>query len=193
MIIHAHHYIPSTALIPGRIGPIQQGPSGSARSSRTLGQLTTDGSALNDKLVRSVEAAIFAVRTAFVNPIYGVDNTNNSKFRLVNKEIKQEIGRMARSYADVAYDAFWVAVLTENGAGGTNNITSLKRIFVQIADSYTGITGDTSLNEAGDRKHGNYDFWAIKPNNGNNNGFAWTQVGRFKINASIKGGGLIRS
>ena len=38
---------------------------------------------------------------------------------------------MARSYADVAYDAFWVAVLTENGAGGTNNITSLKRIFVR--------------------------------------------------------------
>jgi len=28
---------------------------------------------------------------------------------------------------------------------------------LQIANSYNGITGDTSLNKAGDRKYGDYD------------------------------------
>ena len=57
--------------------------------------------------------------------------------------------------------------------------------LVRIANSYTGITGDTSLNEEGDRKHGEYDFWTIKPSDTNNN-FVWIQVGRFQINVSNK-------
>ena len=59
---------------------------------------------------------------------------------------------------------------------------------MQITDSYTGITGNTSLNEAGYRKYGDYDFWAVKANNGNNNDrstFEWKQVGTFKSNANI--------
>ncbi|MGB6531185.1 MAG: penicillin-binding protein activator [Candidatus Nitrosopolaris sp.] len=152
----------------------------------------SDGSALNNKLVRNAEASTFATKTGFVNPIYGVDKAKNSyKFAVVNKEIRQKIGRLARSYADVAYDAFWVAALTENATGGTNDINYLKKTFLQISNSYTGITGDTSLNQAGDRKHGDYDFWAIKPSDRNNNAFVWTQVARFQINANVKGGGLI--
>ena len=53
-----------------------------------------------------------------------------------------------------------------------------------IKEQDTGITGNTSLNEAGDRNHGDYDFWAIKP--GTNNNFVWTQVGRFQINVNNK-------
>jgi hypothetical protein len=63
---------------------------------------------------------------------------------------------------------------------------------VKIADSYTGITGDTSLNEAGDRKHGDYDFWAIKPSNSTNNNFVWTQVGRTQIASSNKHAELLK-
>jgi ABC-type branched-subunit amino acid transport system substrate-binding protein len=150
----------------------------------------SDGSVLNNKLVRNVEAALFAVKTGFVNPIYAVDNISY-KFKLVDNQIQKMIGRVPRPYAEVAYDAFWVAALTENATAGTNDINYLKKTFLQIANSHKGITGDTSLNEAGDRKHGDYDFWAIKPSNGNNNAFFWTQVGRFQINANMKGGGLI--
>jgi hypothetical protein len=51
--------------------------------------------------------------------------------------------------------------------------------------------GNTSLNEAGDRKHGDYDFWAIRANNGNSSNsndesvFAWGQVGRFQSDTNI--------
>ena len=162
----------------------------------------SDGSALNDKLVRNIEAAMFAAKTGFVNPIYGVDNNNSYKFKLIDNQIQKIIGRVPRSYAEVAYDSFWVAALTENSTGGTKDINSLKKSFLQIANSYTGITGDTSLNEAGDRKHADYDFWAIRANDGNNNNnnnnnndrsiFAWGQVGRFQFNATIKDTGLIQ-
>ncbi|HYA84446.1 MAG TPA: penicillin-binding protein activator, partial [Candidatus Bathyarchaeia archaeon] len=139
----------------------------------------SDGSVLNNKLVKNMDAALFAVKTGFVNPIYAIDN-KSYKLKLIDNQIQQMIGRVPRAYAEVTYDAFWVAALTENATLGTNDINYLKKTFVQIANSYTGITGDTSLNEAGDRKHGDYDFWAIKPSTNNN--FAWTQIGRFQIN-----------
>ncbi len=151
----------------------------------------SDGSALNDKLVRNLEAAVFAAKTGFVNPIYGVDNNNSYKFKVIDSQIQKMIGRVPRSYAEVAYDAFWAAALAENSTGGTHDINSLKKSFLQISDTYAGITGDTSLNDAGDRKHGDYDFWAIRANNGNSNSndqsvFAWKQVGRFQSNTNIR-------
>jgi branched-chain amino acid transport system substrate-binding protein len=143
----------------------------------------SDGSALNYKLVKNTGASSFAVKTGFVNPIYAVDNKSN-KLKVIDNQIQQMIGRVPSTYAEVTYDAFWVAALTENATSGTNQINYLKKAFVQIANSYYGITGDTSLNEAGDRKHGDYDFWAIKPSNSTNNNFVWTQVGRFQFNVN---------
>jgi ABC-type branched-subunit amino acid transport system substrate-binding protein len=139
-------------------------------------------SALNNKLVRNTEAAMFAAKTDFINPIFGVNN-NSYKFKLVDNQIQEMIGRVPRSYAEVAYDAFWVAALTENATAGTKDINSLRKTFLQIANSHTGITGNTSLDEAGYRKYGDYDFWAVKANDGTNNDhsvFQWEKVGVFK-------------
>jgi hypothetical protein len=138
-------------------------------------------SALNTKLVKNTEASMFAAKTDFINPILGVDN-NSYKFKLVDDQIQEMIGRVPRSYADVAYDAFWVAALTEK-----KDINSLRKTFLQIANSYTGITGNTSLDEAGYRKYGDYDFWAVKAKDGTNNDhslFEWKKVGVFKSDAN---------
>jgi branched-chain amino acid transport system substrate-binding protein len=134
-------------------------------------------SALNNKLVRNIEAAVFAAKIDFVNPIFGVDN-NSYKFKLVDNQIQEMIGRIPRSYAEVAYDA----------TAGTKDITSLRNEFLQIANSYTGITGNTSLDQAGYRKYGDYDFWAVKAKNGTNNdrsAFEWKKVGVFHSDANI--------
>ncbi|MGC2682315.1 MAG: hypothetical protein WA323_10630, partial [Candidatus Nitrosopolaris sp.] len=141
----------------------------------------------NNRLVKNTEAAMFAAKTDFINPIFGVDN-NSYKCKVVDNQIQEMIGRVPRSYAEVAYDAFWVAALTENATAGTKDINSLRKTFLQITNSYTGITGNTSLDEAGYRKHGDYDFWAVKPNNnGTNNDhnvFEWKKVGVFKSDAN---------
>jgi branched-chain amino acid transport system substrate-binding protein len=152
----------------------------------------SDDSVLNHKLVKNMDAALFAVKTGFVNPIYAVDN-KSAKLKLIDNQIQQMIGKVPSTYAEVTYDAFWVAALTENATLGTKDINYLKKTFVQIANSYTGITGDTSLNEAGDRKHGDYDFWAIKPSNSTNNNFVWTKVGRTQIASSNKHAELLKN
>ncbi|HXX98588.1 MAG TPA: hypothetical protein VEL11_15910 [Candidatus Bathyarchaeia archaeon] len=65
----------------------------------------TGTTALNNKLVRNTEAAMFAAKTDFINPTLGVDN-NSYKFKIVDNQIQEMIGRVPRSYAEVAYDGF---------------------------------------------------------------------------------------
>jgi branched-chain amino acid transport system substrate-binding protein len=150
----------------------------------------SDGSALNNKLVRNVEAANFAVKTNFLNPIYGVEDDNDGSFKRVESQIHDKIERIPRSYASVAYDILWVAALTENDTKVTHDFNYLKRTFVRIADSYKGITGNTTLDKVGDRKYGDYDFWAIRVNDGgggdDDHGFTWKRVGKYVLDEKTK-------
>ena len=144
----------------------------------------SDGSALNDKVVRNVGAAEFAQHTGFVSPILGIGN-HTTAFKSVEDQIRQNIGSTPRSYAMVSYDAFWLASLTENNVKGQSDINILKKTFLQLANSHIGITGNTSLNQAGDRKYSDYDFWAIVASDGNGDhgsNFEWKLVGRFQSN-----------
>jgi ABC-type branched-subunit amino acid transport system substrate-binding protein len=142
----------------------------------------TDGSVQNEGLIKNIEAAEFAVKTNFLSPIYGVERSDS--FKKLEERIVEEIHRVPRSYAQVTYDEFWVAALTLtlNNYTGTqqDDFGSLRQTFVNTANLYTGVTGRTELNDAGDRKNGSYDFWAIRPlsQDVNNKGsFEWTNVG----------------
>jgi branched-chain amino acid transport system substrate-binding protein len=145
----------------------------------------SDGSALNNKLVKNTEAATFSVKTNFLNPIYGVENDNNGDFKHIVSQIKESIDRTPRTYASVAYDTLWVAALAENDTKATNNINYLKNTLVQIANSYNGVTGNTELDQNGDRKYGDYDFWAVTKNNNTNNNthdaFSWKRVSKYML------------
>jgi hypothetical protein len=79
-------------------------------------------------------AAEFAVKTNFLNPIYGIDANEN--FNNLETRIVEEIGRMPRSYAEVTYDEFWVAglTLTNNSLTEGHNIDSLRDTFVKTAN-----------------------------------------------------------
>src|SRR5918992_2009791 len=139
----------------------------------------SDGSAQNQGLIKNIEAAEFAVKTNFLNPIYRVEATDS--FKKLETRIVEEIDRVPRSYAEVAYDEFWVAALTLNNYTGIqqDDIGSLRQAFINTTNSYIGVTGRTELNDAGDRINGSYDFWAIRPlsQDVNNKGsFEWTHV-----------------
>jgi branched-chain amino acid transport system substrate-binding protein len=136
----------------------------------------SDGSVLNNGLIRNVEAAKFAATTSFLNPIYAIRVNHDNKSNLVESEIQNMIGRTPRSYASVAYDSLWIAALTENATRATNDINTLTKTLVQIADSYTGITGSTTLNKAGNRKYASYDFWGVRVKN---SVFSWEPFKRY--------------
>ena len=139
----------------------------------------SDGSALNNKLIRNPEAALFAIKTSFPTPIYAVENDSNDKFRHFEAQIHKKIERTPRSYASVAYDVLWIAALTEVNAKNVHDTNYLKNTLVKIANSYKGITGNTSLNQAGDRKYGDYDFWAIRNIDNTHGTFAWKVVSKY--------------
>jgi branched-chain amino acid transport system substrate-binding protein len=139
----------------------------------------SDGSVQHEGLIKNIEAAEFAVKTNFLSPIYGVEASDS--FKELEARIVEEIGRVPRSYAEVIYDEFWVAALTLSNYNGTqqDDIGSLREAFINTTNSYIGVTGRTELNDAGDKKYGSYDFWAIRPlsKDVNNKGsFEWTNV-----------------
>ena len=135
----------------------------------------SDGSAQVKGVVRNAEAAEFAIRTNFLNPIYGVEETE--VFRELEERIAEEIGREPRSYSEATYDALWVAALAlERHESGP-----LRDSFVQTANSYVGVTGSTELNDAGDRKFGSYDFWAVREGHDAHHPFEWASVGTSSV------------
>jgi branched-chain amino acid transport system substrate-binding protein len=148
----------------------------------------SDGSALNAGLARNVDAASFAVKTSFANPIYAVDDDKNRRFIEVNRHITEEIGHPHRSYAELAYDALWVAALTYDKVVGANqkttehnNINVLSKTLLRVASSYDGITGKALLNDAGDRSSGSYDFWSItRKNDDNASEYEWKRIETFR-------------
>ena len=81
-----------------------------------------------------------------------------------------------------AYDALWVAALAENQTKQTNNIEVLKNAFTRIANSYKGITGNVSLDQNGDRKYGDYEYWIVGDDKKNPALHIWKPIGRFIYN-----------
>nr|QNO55622.1 hypothetical protein JLLEDACL_00021 [Methanosarcinales archaeon ANME-1 ERB7] len=138
----------------------------------------SDGTAMSNVLISNAHAAQFAVRLGFPNPIYG------EKCGVVKEQIQEKIGRYPEADALAAYDALWVAAKTYLAAGGTTDTEALKKALRQEAEQYTGATGWTVLNEAGDRKVGNYDFWAVQEEDGF---FQWGCVARYQVDPSSPG------
>jgi branched-chain amino acid transport system substrate-binding protein len=144
----------------------------------------SDGSAQNQGLIKNIEAAEFAVKTNFLNPIYRVEASDS--FKRLEERIVEEIDRVPRSYAEIAYDEFWVAALTlKNYAGKQqDDIGSLREAFINTTNFYIGVTGRTELNDAGDRENGSYDFWAVRTSSINvesKRSFEWTNVAAYPI------------
>jgi len=142
----------------------------------------SDGSTLNNKLIKNTEAAAFAVKTNFTTPIFGVENDNDERLKHVEAQIHEQIERTPRSYASVAYDTLWVAALAENYTNATPDVNYLKNTLLKIADSYNGITGNTTLNQFGDRKYGDYDFWTVQDSEGTHDSFIWKNIGKYVPN-----------
>ena len=144
----------------------------------------SDKETLNNKIIRNTDAAAFAVKTNFTTPIYAVENDNDERLKHIEAQIHEQIERTPRSYASVAYDTLWVAALAENDTKDTHDINYLKSTIVKIADSYKGITGNTTLNQFGDRKYGDYDFWAVRNSESTHDSFIWKRVGKYIPNMS---------
>ncbi len=134
----------------------------------------SDGMVLNEKLISDTAAARFAEITKYPCPTYGLDEAAKFKWEPVVNQIKNEIGFQPDAFGLSTYDALWVIALSYLSNNEEDDFSNLKKIFIQTADSYYGLTGATVLNSAGDRKFGYYDYWSVQKENNN---YSWVLVG----------------
>jgi branched-chain amino acid transport system substrate-binding protein len=74
------------------------------------------------------------------------------------------------------YDAVWLTAQSYLAAGGHGHPAALKSAFVTAADGFYGASGWTKLNPAGDRKFGDFDFFALSQNGA---AFSWGLAAQF--------------
>lgn len=129
----------------------------------TVAWYGSDSLALDSVLLDNQDAAEFAADRGMVFPAFEADGEQDSA--LVD-EITKALGRTPETEALQACDAVWIAALAVRQVGPDAAAAELRKIIPEVAAGYTGATGATTLNDAGDRAGGQYAFWQIAEENG---------------------------
>lgn len=126
---------------------------------------------LNDATV-----ADFVIKTGFFAPSFGLPDANMAEWKPVADRIKAMTGVEPDAFALAAYDAMWtIAYTIEANNGSTDPFEILKTLFVEQANSHSGIVGAGSLDAAGDRATGTFDYFSIVKEG---NVYVWKLVGK---------------
>lgn len=145
-----------------------------ARSVRWYG---SNGVARSDVLIGNPRAVEFAIHAGYPNPVFGLDEGARDIWTEVQKRIRARTGLDPDAFAFAVYDAVWVVARGYVASGATQDIKRLKHAFMSAAATHYGATGWTVLDEAGDRRYGDFDFWAVRVVSGQP---AWTRAGRYE-------------
>ena len=127
----------------------------------------TDGIVLSQALLKDEEASEFARNeiVTYLSPTLGLDPDTMKRFwGPIATEITKRTGIIPDAFALSVYDIAWTlaeAYLNTEDPEDPDSFEAFKVAFVSAADT-EGITGDTELNEEGDRKSANFDFWGIR-------------------------------
>jgi branched-chain amino acid transport system substrate-binding protein len=142
----------------------------------------SDGVAHSEALLGSPDAAAFAMRVGYPNPIFGVEEGAREIWEPLVARIRARTDIEPDAFALAVYDAVWVVARGYIASGATQDIEMLKRAVTTAASSGYGATGWTVLNDAGDRRYGDYDFWAIREQAG---APQWTRVARYESRTGL--------
>lgn len=122
----------------------------------------SDGVALSTRLVQDRPAAAFASAVGYPNPTVGLSDSLVRRARPLLARARKTLGRDPDALALSAYDALRIAVEARQRAGAGGG-ARLRRAVVAAANAHVGVTGRMTLNRAGDRAYGNFDFWSVCP------------------------------
>jgi branched-chain amino acid transport system substrate-binding protein len=136
----------------------------------------SDGVALSAALTGDVNAAAFAASAGYPNPTFGLPDALQSLWQPVANAIEARTSITADAFALSAYDALFVVARALQDAGNLKDFAGFKDAFVNAANAYSGVTGSTALDSAGDRLNADFDFWAVRLTNGN---YGWTRIGAY--------------
>ncbi len=136
----------------------------------------SDGVALSAALTGDASASAFAASAYYPNPTFGLDDALQKLWQPVANAIEARTGITPDAFALSAYDALFVVERALRVTGNLKDFSSFKSAFVDAANAYSGVTGSTALDTAGDRLSADFDFWAVRQVNGT---FSWVRIGTY--------------
>jgi branched-chain amino acid transport system substrate-binding protein len=151
----------------------------SAQGNATLSATAwygSDGVALSAALTGDTTAAAFAASVNYPNPIFGLPDLLQSKWQPIADAVEARTGIKPDAFALSTYDALFVIQRALEDVGDLKSFVDFKTAFVSEADAYSGITGSMALDSAGDRFNGDFDFWAVRLENGS---YGWVRIGSY--------------
>lgn len=118
----------------------------------------SDGTANSDAMLEDETVAAFAAKVNYPCTIFAP--THSPKWEEVRQNNLDKLGREPDSYSYAVYDVVWAyaySLLTVD----TYDADAVKEVLPTVTRSLFGGSGWIDLDEAGDRKAGDYDIWQI--------------------------------
>jgi branched-chain amino acid transport system substrate-binding protein len=144
-----------------------------ARKSPLLSLTWTGGDAVAQSSVILRDAGEVAKQVQVISPMYSAPQSTKREALL--QYVDDQIGETLDIYGLVSYGCAWLAALsaitTQSGDG-----EAIKKARPLVAANYYGARGWTELDELGDRKALNVEFYAVKEVDGE---LAWVKVSEY--------------
>lgn len=112
-------------------------------------------------LEQDKEIVSFLQKVHFPCAVFGINFEAAPIWQAVQSKITAKLGHDGDSYSLAAYDALWLAAYTVMDAGSDDDET-LREVLIHNSQSYFGASGWTGMDENGNRRDGNFDFWSIR-------------------------------
>jgi branched-chain amino acid transport system substrate-binding protein len=119
----------------------------------------SDGNANSAAMIDDLDVAAFSASIISASTIYSP--TQSPKFEVVRQNNMAKLGREPDAYSYGIYDVVW-AYAYSLLAVDTYDADAVKAVLPDVTRSLFGASGWIDLDEAGDRKAGNYDIWEIQ-------------------------------
>ena len=136
----------------------------------------SDGVALSAALTGDASAAAFAASAYYPNPTFGLDDALQNLWQPVADAIEARTGIPADHRAFRCTTSLFVVERALRVTGNLKDFASFKSAFADAANNYSGVTGSTALDAAGDRLSADFDFWAVRQVSGT---FSWIRIGAY--------------
>jgi branched-chain amino acid transport system substrate-binding protein len=155
-----------------------------ARSNELLSSTLwfgSNGSAMSAALIANTDASNFANGVGFCSPLFALSSENESEWSSLFDSIEQTTQLKPDAYTFAAYDALNIAALAYQTVGSDYQFDNLLSTYISTSASYSGMTGLTELNSAGDRKYGNFTLLGVC---GLYPSFEWKTVGSYNASTN---------
>ncbi len=127
---------------------------------RAIRWLGTDGISQNADLLGLPDALAFAEQVDFTASAFGMDQT--VVYTKVLQQINQRYGKKAESRSILSYDLLWLTAQLYEQAGLQTTLPELESKFLELTQLTPGASGWLMLDENGDRKYSQYQFWRVE-------------------------------